>query len=513
MHLKTWSLELITIQNLKKLDEIRSRVLSEILPSDEENQTIQSIIKNTTDIIKKWNSSHQNYLYKFIQPHGSTGLKQTHLSGASDIDLFIFLDPDIYSEYAFAKKGKIKREKINELFRRFCTGWIIPALAEFDDFSDAILSYAEHPYISVKYKSFNIDIVFAFILSEDYILSNGPITPVDRTYFHTKFIRKHLNDYQRNDVRILKKFFKSHLSYGDKAPTGRGGFIGYAIELIIYFYSDIWTVFKNFKNLPNSTLDIYNRSETELRKSARLQKDFLLIMDPSDKKRNVAASISPRSWIYCSYVIEEFLNNPKSEAFLETDFPPVQNSSAKINEHFAIIEYNQINDDHYTKIRDKLYSMADTLKEIASYEIDHSIRFPGVNYSVYFDDRTKNYSVAFYTKKKEISERYLRKGPKAVQGNINFEKFKEKHGDNCVVKNNYSWVNQKRKYTNFIDLLKFETESRSIKEVSPAIFILPHQIILPESINALSVLKECILPYEKELEQIINRKIKGKKRR
>lgn len=497
----------------KSLNEIRSLILSEILPSDEENQTIQSIIEKTTEIIKNWNASHQNHSYKFIQPHGSTGLKQTHLSGNSDIDLFIFLDPDIYSEYAFAKKGKIKREKINELFRRFCTTWVIPALAEFKEFSDAILSYAEHPYVSIKYKNFNIDIVFAFILSEEYILSNGPITPVDRTYFHTKFIRKHLDDYQRNDVRILKKFFKSHLSYGDKAPTGRGGFIGYAIELMIYFYADIWTVFKNFKNLPDSILDIYNRNEMELRKSSRLQKDFLLIMDPSDKKRNVAASISPRSWIYCSYVIDKFLNDPKSEMFLETNFPPVQNSSVEINEHFVVIEYNQINNDHYTKIRDKLYSLADALKEIGSYEIDHSVRFKGVSYSVYFDVNTKIYSVAFYTENMEISDRYLRKGPKAIVGNKNFKKFREKHGDNCVIKNGYSWVNQKRKYTNFIDLLKFETKSRSIKEASPAIIVLPRHIKLPESIKALSVLKECIRPYEKELDQIIDGKIKGKKRR
>lgn len=503
-----------TITKKKNLDEIRSRILSEILPSDEENQTIQSIIKKTTEIIKNWNASHQNHSYKFIQPHGSTGLKQTHLSGNSDIDLFIFLDPDIYSEYAFAKKGKIKREKINELFRRFCTAWVIPALAEFKEFSDAILSYAEHPYVSIKYKNFNIDIVFAFILSEEYILSNGPITPVDRTYFHTKFIRKHLDDYQRNDVRILKKFFKSHLSYGDKAPTGRGGFIGYAIELMIYFYTDIWTVFKNFKNLPDLTLDIFNRDETELRKSGRLQKDFLLIMDPSDKKRNVAASISPRSWIYCSHAIDEFLIHPKLETFLKTDFPPIQNSSAEINKHFAVIEYEQeANDDHYTKIRDKLYSLADAIKQIATYEIDHSDKFRGVNYSLYFDVNTKVYSVAFYTVNMEISERFLRKGPKAVNGNKNFEKFREKHGDNCVVKDNYSWVNQKRKYMNFIDLLKSETNSRPIKEASPAIVVLPRQISSPESINALSVLKECILPYEKELDQILKRKIKGKKRR
>ena len=494
MHLKNQSLKLMTVPKLKILDEIKSRILSEILPSDEENKKIKSIIKNTTEIIQNWNDSHQNYLYKFIQPHGSTGLKQTHLSGASDIDLFIFLDPDIYAEHAYAKKGKIKRNKINDLFRGYCTGWIIPALAEFSDFSDAILSYAEHPYVSVKYKDFNIDIVFAFILSEDYILQNGPITPVDRTFFHTKFILKHLDDYQRNDVRILKKFFKSHLSYGDKAPTGRGGFIGYAIELMIYFYSDIWNVFKNFKNLSDTVLDTYNRKEIELRKSSRLQKDFLLIMDPSDKKRNVAASISPRSWIYCSDVIDKFLINPTSEAFLETDFPPVQNSSVEINEHFTVIEYNQKNEDHYTKIRDKLYSLADALKQIASYEIDHSVRFQGVNYALYFDEMTKNYSVAFYTEEMEISARFLRKGPKFIPGNINFEKFKKKHGDNLVVKNNYSWVYQKRKYTNFIDLLKTEVKSRPIKETSPAIIVLPHQISLSESINALSVLKECILP-------------------
>jgi tRNA nucleotidyltransferase (CCA-adding enzyme) len=87
-------------------------------------------------------------------------------------------------------------------------------------------------------------------------------------------------------------------------------------------------------------------------------------MDPTDPKRNVAASISPRSWIYCKYKVKEFLDTKNIELFFENNLKYLKNLNIRLMNRY-IAEFKQINNDHYTKIRDKLYSLAENIKKLA----------------------------------------------------------------------------------------------------------------------------------------------------
>ena len=122
----------------------------------------------------------------------------------------------------------------------------------------------KHPYVKVDYIiediKVKIDIVLYFDLELEFIKKNGPITAVDRSPWHGYFIRNNLDFNQRNDVRLLKQFFKSCYSYGDKSAVGKGGFIGYSSELLIYYYGNLLNLFENFNNLPKTPLDYYNRN-------------------------------------------------------------------------------------------------------------------------------------------------------------------------------------------------------------------------------------------------------------
>ncbi|GAI51570.1 unnamed protein product, partial [marine sediment metagenome] len=82
-----------------------------------------------------------------------------------------------------------------------------------------------------------------FDLDEERIKQEGPITAVDRSPWHGRFVRENLSKDQKNDVRLLKQFFKSNHSYGDKSSVGKVGFIGYSSELLIYYFGNI----NNFK--------------------------------------------------------------------------------------------------------------------------------------------------------------------------------------------------------------------------------------------------------------------------
>ncbi|MCP4762259.1 MAG: hypothetical protein GY870_10800, partial [archaeon] len=477
----------------EQYSELREEILDKIRPSDEENTQILNIIEETTKIIKDWNTTHDKLPYELIIPQGSTGIKKTNLKGAADIDLFIFLDPNKYEA-----KEKPKRARLAELFSGFCNKWIIPALKSAG-YKDVIFSYAEHPYVSAyverSFGKFDIDIVFAFLLSEEYILNKGPITAVDRTYSHSNFIKEHLSEQQRDDVRILKKFFKSHFSYGDKAPIARGGFIGYSAELLIYHFGDIWNLFKNFDKLPSLSIDYFKRDEKELRKLERLQNDLLLIMDPTDKKRNVAASISPRAWIYCNFIVQKFLKNPNPDFILNSIIPKnieieVERKKNDFDEHYVVIEVEQNTDEHYTKIRDKLYSLGETLTNIIIRENNGAPRFSDLNYSIYFNPPSKIFSIALYTTKPNIDEKYLRKGPKA-DGGHHHQNFKEKHED-MFEKEGYCYINQQRKFTNFYELVKDTVKSRIFEEIDLLGVIRATEVKRFESMNALAILKYCI---------------------
>ena len=131
-----------------------------------------------------------------------------------------------------------------------CNNWIIKSLS-LEEFHNPRLLYAEHPYVTVDYITVNvklkIDIVLYFDLNSEYIKKNGPITAVDRSPWHGRFIREQLSLEQKNDIRLLKQFFKACYSYGDKSAVGKVGFIGYSAELLIYFFGTLQNLFKNFK--------------------------------------------------------------------------------------------------------------------------------------------------------------------------------------------------------------------------------------------------------------------------
>ena len=249
-------------------------------------------------------------------------------------------------------------------------------------------------------------------------------------------------------------------------------------------------------------------TRTSLRKVPRFEKDFLLLIDPTDKKRNVAASISERAWIYCLKQINEFLKDPDPRRISEKLKPSFELSDEKINAHFVVVETIQTSDSHYTKIRDKLYSIGESIKSFASYEFDHSVRFPDINFSIYFNPLNKRFSLAFYTSQFQINNGYQRRGPRTDRAQ-NFEKFKKKHPD-LIVKDGYSYVIETRKYTNFLELINTVFNERMFKEIELLNISTPSGTHTEESLMAVHILKECILPYQNELDQIIHKVIPKK---
>ena len=479
-------------------DRIFEEILKRITPTQNEIDLINSIIDKLKKlIIAKAKDLDINYTK--IQPQGSTGIKQTQLKDDFDIDLFIGLDYDSFQpKYKDLSKNKLKKESKKE-FLDLCTNWIIPSLT-LKEFHNPRLLYAEHPYTTVEYRLDNIeikiDIVLYFDIDLEIIKEKGPITAVDRSPWHGRFIKENLTEDQKNDVRLLKQFFKANHSYGDKSSVGRGGFIGYSSELLIYYYGTIDNLFNDFDKLPSRPLDYYKRDMKTLRKINHFQNDKLMIIDPIDKNRNVASAISEKAYKYCNHRVKEFLKNPKKEYFEIYDIPKTDlgNLDDPILEKIYLVELKtNLNDIHYTINRDKLYSLGESIVANGEKEFTHAERFGKILFELYFEEDTDEYIIVFYCDKPHISQTYRRKGP-PVSESFHANKFKKKNKD-YFEENGYLWVETKREFNTFSEFLKNFVQSKL-----PDNF---HVLNISKSFiakttsgrKAITVLTEMILPF------------------
>ncbi|MFX1339237.1 MAG: hypothetical protein ACFFDK_11560 [Promethearchaeota archaeon] len=439
------------------MDQILYEILEDIVPTRQELNLINEIVEKLKLLLEK-KAKELNIEYTQIEPQGSTGIKQTQLRNDFDIDLFIGLNYDLYShKYDGLSKSKLKKAS-KEDFLDFCNNWIIKSLT-IKEFHKPRLLYAEHPYVTVDYFTkgvkLKIDIVLYFDLDVDYIKKQGPITAVDRSPWHGRFIRDNLNDDQKDDVRLLKQFFKACHSYGDKSAVGKIGFIGYAAELLIYYLGNIQTVFKKFPTLCQNPLDFYKRNKKELEKIQHFQNDFLIVIDPVDMNRNVASAISEKAYQYCNQRIKDFMKNPAKDFFLLSAIPEINlsNQNDAILSNIFIIELrNKDPDVHYTINRDKLYSLGDRIKANGEREYSHLKRFGNIVFEVYFEDDINEYNLAIYCDEIKISPSYLRKGPQ-INDKFHAEKFKKKN-KNVLLKDGHLWTETKREFNDFFEFLK-----------------------------------------------------------
>ncbi|MFX1345534.1 MAG: hypothetical protein ACFFBC_04745 [Promethearchaeota archaeon] len=439
------------------INELFAEILKEITPTQKEIAFINKITDKLIDLLNK-KAKELDINYTKIEPQGSTGIKQTQLKDDFDIDLFIGLDyKEFEPKYRGLSKNKLKKKSKKD-FLDLCNNWIIPSLT-LKEFHNPRLLYAEHPYVTVnvhiKGVEIKVDIVLYFDIDLDIIKQKGPITAVDRSPWHGRFVRDNLTTDQKNDVRLLKQFFKSNHSYGDKSSVGKVGFIGYSSELLIYYYGNISNLFKNFDKLNTKPLDYYKRNVKELQKILHFQNDYLIIVDPIDKNRNVASAISEKAYKYCNYRIREFLKNPSKDYFEKKPIAEagLQDLSDPILSKIFIVELkNSERNIHYTINRDKLHSIGESIVVNGEKEFTHAEKFGKIIFEVYFEDEIDEYNLAIYCENPKISQTYIRKGP-PIKETIYAQNFKKKN-PHYYEKNGYLWVETHREFNNFLEFLK-----------------------------------------------------------
>jgi len=276
----------------KKL--LLKKVLKEILPTKEEEEKEEKIIEEIFHEIKN--------KFKGVEPIlvGSLA-KGTDLREDKDIDIFIKFHKDV-PRNELEKKGLDIGKKI---FKK------LKAKYEID--------YAEHPYIIGEYKGYKIEIVPCYDVTK-------PKSAVDRTPFHTEYIKGKIQDNEilRNEILLLKQFMKGIGVYGAEAKIQ--GFSGYLTELLVINYGSFERVLRYAAKwkIPK-VIDIEHLWKENSIEDLKyfFPDDDLIVIDPIDKYRNVAAAVSKQKLSEFIIAARKFSQEPKKEFFFPRQKKPL----------------------------------------------------------------------------------------------------------------------------------------------------------------------------------------------
>ncbi|MFW6384399.1 MAG: CCA tRNA nucleotidyltransferase [Halodesulfurarchaeum sp.] len=211
---------------------------------------------------------------------GSTA-RGTWVSGDRDIDVFVRFDSDL------------DRESLERLGLQVGNE-VLP---------DGHTEYAEHPYVNGSVKGFDVDLVPCYAVPDATAIQSA----VDRTPFHDSYLQRRLDDGLAAAVRRFKAFLKGIGAYGSDLRTR--GYSGYVTELLVLEYGGFREVLEAATEWePPVHLDPEAHG-------TRSFEDPLVVVDPTDPERNVAAVIAEDNVARLVHYAREFLASPAVSVF------------------------------------------------------------------------------------------------------------------------------------------------------------------------------------------------------
>jgi len=405
----------------KKMNQIEKEVLQKITPTKEYRKKLKKIIDQLEDDIKK--EFKKRRLTVDLMLVGSIA-KDTYLMTNMDIDFFVCYPTSF-------KKEKIAKNTLS----------IGKSLLK-----DTEESYAEHPYLRGYYKDFYVELVPCYKIEK----ASQKLSAVDRTPLHTEYVKEHLKENQKDDVRLLKQFLRGINCYG--AESQIQGFSGYLCEILVIYY-------KSFKKLLENVKKWENGIKLALKKGK--YPDFetpLVFIDPVDSDRNVASALSKEKFDLFIKASKEYLKKPSIKFFFPDPIKPwsyekIKNEIQKQNCRYIGIVFNEpdiLDENLFPQIRKAEKSIEKACKE-KDFEI-HDTQF-------FIDKKGKDIYIIIKTKKEKLSDTKIHHGP-PLKLKENVEQFKQKWKNHRkLVEGPYEEdkrikVEIKREYTDFKQFLE-----------------------------------------------------------
>lgn len=406
--------------------DICAQVLERITPSKSEEKALYEL---TVRIIDKIDRAADEMS---IDVHGllvGSAARNTWTVGEKDVDVFITFPEEISREELESLGLQIAKKVATNYEER----------------------YAEHPYIRALYDDHIVDIVPCFRVSDPSSIKSA----VDRTPFHNKYLRTRIKGLE-DQVRLLKQFMNGIGVYGSELRTK--GFSGYLCELLVIKYGSFLGVLESASAWRRGVV-------IDLKDHGTLQhEDPLVIIDPVDPSRNVAAAVSLDNFYIFIDASREFMEKPSINFFFPppigpfTDDEIAKEIQARQTDLFAIVFQtpNVVEDILYPQLYKTVRSVEELLHR-NDFRVFRSDVWSGAQSVILLEMEVAKLPNI----KKHV-------GP-PVESSVNSEKFKAKYARSYIKDGRYV-AEVPREYTKVKDLLLSQLHTCGLgKNVSESI--------------------------------------------
>lgn len=280
---------------------ILNRVLADVKPDKREIAMMDAISNEIMGRVKRAVPKSVEVILAGSVARG------THTRGNSDIDIFLLFPRSM-------KKQTLERKGLE----------IGKGIVDRKKGETYVIKYAEHPYLQLILKNppAKVDIVPAFKIRDSSEMGSS----VDRTQLHNVFVLRNLTAHQRNQVRILKSFMRFHGIYGAEAE--REGFSGYLCELLTYHYGSFVKLLEGFSDMKLPLcIDAKARTVVDDPTLFRRFNSAFVVIDPTDKNRNVAAVVSEEALARMVLISRRFLSEPSLRFFYGAEYSEARSAS------------------------------------------------------------------------------------------------------------------------------------------------------------------------------------------
>lgn len=261
-----------------EVDAVLDGVREQVTPSEDERAELQAVagrlIERAEDAVAELPVEGR------VVQVGSTA-RGTWTAGDRDVDLFVCFPPEIDREdletYGLAVGHAVLPEGHEE--------------------------YAEHPYVKGTVDGYDVDLVPCYDVGDAAAIQSA----VDRTPFHTAWLDGRIDDLTA-DVRVAKQFLSAVGAYGSDLKTR--GFSGYLTELLVLEYG-------GFRGLCEAAAGEWHPPvHIDPASHGRVSfEDPLVVIDPTDPERNVAAVCSARAVARLVHYARDLLADPRVGVF------------------------------------------------------------------------------------------------------------------------------------------------------------------------------------------------------
>jgi len=274
--------------------DIRERVLKRVKPNEAD---IKRIEEAANELIQRTNKAVAKLKLNARAMLVGSAARGTWLRSERDIDIFI-LFPEWLTREELERQGlAVAREVAGAAGKE---------------------RFAEHPYVTMKFRGLDVDLVPCYDVADAKKIKSA----VDRTPHHQQYVKSRITPQLAEEVLLLKQFTSGIGVYGSELKTH--GFSGYLCELLILHHGSFDKLVKAASDWTSrKIIDIESNYQNESEPRMLFEKQPLVVIDPVDPSRNVAAAVSMQNFAIFVRACQDFLVKPSLRFFFPRKVKPL----------------------------------------------------------------------------------------------------------------------------------------------------------------------------------------------